>query len=118
MITDPAYNPAYSNFCYETPFMPGFTAYMDTPVIPTMAFADGYNLPDTEYPDDTPAISTVVNSSSTVPKAVGDDGRRPSGGATAHGSIHAYERAAGRQHRRRVGRHHDCSRPARSAATC
>ena len=23
MITDPAYNPAYSNFCYEKPFMPG-----------------------------------------------------------------------------------------------
>ena len=23
MITDPAYNPAYSNFCYENPFMPG-----------------------------------------------------------------------------------------------
>ena len=43
----PPYNPAYSNFCYETPFMPGFTAYMDTPVIPTQAFADGYNLPDT-----------------------------------------------------------------------
>ncbi len=56
MITDPAYNPAYSNFCYETPFMPGFTAYMDTPVIPTQAFADGYNLPDSEYPDATPAI--------------------------------------------------------------
>ena len=40
-ITDPAYNPAYSNFCYETPFMPGFTAYMDTPVTPVQAFADG-----------------------------------------------------------------------------
>ena len=63
MITDPAYNPAYSNFCYETPFMPGFTAYMDTPVIPTQAFADGYNLPDTEYPDKTPAIMKVVSSS-------------------------------------------------------
>jgi Abnormal spindle-like microcephaly-assoc'd, ASPM-SPD-2-Hydin/Bacterial cadherin-like domain/Multicopper oxidase len=64
-ITDPSYNPAYSNFCYETPFMPGQTQYMDTPVIPTMAFADGYNLPDSEYPDGTPAISRVdaVNSS-------------------------------------------------------
>ena len=62
MITDPNYNPAYSNFCYETPFMPGFTAYMDTPVIPTMAFAEGYNLPDTEYPDATPAISSVTGS--------------------------------------------------------
>jgi hypothetical protein len=65
-ITDPAYNPAYSNFCYETPFMPGFTAYMDTPVIPTMAFADNYNLPDSEYPDATPAIASVVNSSTTT----------------------------------------------------
>ena len=62
MITDPAYNPAYSNFCYETPFMPGFTAYMDTPVIPTQAFADGYNLPDSEYPNLTPAIASVLSS--------------------------------------------------------
>ncbi len=43
--------------------MPGFTAYMDTPVIPTMAFADGYNLPDTEYPNNTPAIKSVVGNS-------------------------------------------------------
>ena len=59
-ITDPAYNAAYSNFCYEQPFMPGFTAYMDTPVIPTQAFADGYNLPDSELPDLTPAIASVT----------------------------------------------------------
>ncbi len=59
-ITDPSYNPAYSNFCYEQPFMPGFTTYMDTPVIPTQAFADGYNLPDAEYPDQTPAIDSVI----------------------------------------------------------
>ncbi len=59
-ITDPSYNPAYSNFCYEMPFMPGFTAYMDTPVIPTQAFADGYNLPDSEYPDGTPAVDSVI----------------------------------------------------------
>ena len=63
MITDPAYSPAYSNFCYETAFMPGFTAYMDTPVIPTQAFADGYNLPDSEYPDLTPAIKSVTGNS-------------------------------------------------------
>ena len=62
MITDPNYNPAYSNFCYEKPFMPGFTTYMDTPVIPTQAFADGYNLPDSEYPDGTPGVMSVVNS--------------------------------------------------------
>ena len=66
-ITDPSYNPAYSNFCYETPFMPGFTAYMDTPVIPTQAFADGYNLPDSEYPNGTPAISSVTTASIAGP---------------------------------------------------
>ena len=59
MITDPAYNPGYSNYCYEIPFMPGETAYLDTPVIPTMAFAAGYNLPDCDYPDTTPAILKV-----------------------------------------------------------
>ena len=59
MITDPMFNPAYSNFCYESPFMPGQTAHMDTPVLPTMGFAGGYNLPDTEYPDTTPAIKSV-----------------------------------------------------------
>ncbi len=56
MIVDPAYNPAYSNFCYEQSFMPGMTAYMDTPVVPVMAFADHYNLPDAEYPDSTPMV--------------------------------------------------------------
>ncbi len=59
-ITDASYNPAYSNFCYEMPFMPGTTMYMDTPVIPTQAFADGYNLPDSEYPDGTPAVDSVI----------------------------------------------------------
>ena len=35
---DPLFNPAYSQFCYELPFMPGQTQYMDTPVTPTSAF--------------------------------------------------------------------------------
>src|SRR6059058_1979383 len=61
---DPLFNPQYSQFCYETPFMPGQTQYMDTPVIPTQAFADGYNLPDSEYPDLTPAVSTVTGTAS------------------------------------------------------
>ena len=65
---DPHYNPAYSNYCYEIPFMPGQTSYLDTPVIPTMAFAAGYNLPDCDYPDTTPAIKMVVNSSSAAPQ--------------------------------------------------
>ena len=62
MITDPLYNPAYANYCYEIPFMPGQTSYLDTPVVPTMAFADNYNLPDCSYPDATPAIQSVVSS--------------------------------------------------------
>ena len=37
--TDPLFNPAYSQFCYELPFMPGQTAYLDTPVVPTSAFS-------------------------------------------------------------------------------
>ena len=65
--TDPQYNAAYSDFCYEWSMMPGTTAYMDTPVLPTQAFADGYNLPDSEYPDLTPAISKVVSTAAQGP---------------------------------------------------
>jgi len=58
MITDPLFNPAYSNFCYEDPFMPGLTDYLDTPVVPTQAFVGAaYNNPDCSYPDTTPAIA-------------------------------------------------------------
>src|SRR5438477_2664034 len=57
---DPLFNPQYSQFCYEIPFMPGQTQYMDTPVTPTSAFASaGYNNPDCDYPDATPAVSEV-----------------------------------------------------------
>jgi len=59
MITDPMFNPNYSNFCYTWPFMPGTTSYMDTPVLPTAAFASGYNPVDCAYPDATPAILRV-----------------------------------------------------------
>jgi hypothetical protein len=60
LVTDPLYNPQYSAFCYEIPFMPGQTQYMDTPVVPTSAFAGaGYNNPDCAYPDATPAVSEV-----------------------------------------------------------
>jgi hypothetical protein len=61
MITDPYFNPAYSIFCYEDPFMPGDTMYMDVPVVPVSAFADGYNPPDCAYPDATPSIASVVS---------------------------------------------------------
>jgi hypothetical protein len=59
-IIDPAYAPGYSQFCYELPFMPGTTQYLDTPVVPTSAFAGaGYNNVDCAYPDATPAVAEV-----------------------------------------------------------
>jgi hypothetical protein len=60
MITDPLFNPAYSNFCYELPYMPGTTDVLDTPVVPTEAFVGaGYNNVDCAYPDSTPAVKEV-----------------------------------------------------------
>jgi large repetitive protein len=59
MITDPQYNPNFSNFCYTNPFMPGMTVYLDTPVLPVAAFANGYQAPDVELPVGTPAIKRV-----------------------------------------------------------
>jgi hypothetical protein len=54
---DKFYQAAYSQFCYEWSFMPGQTSYLDTPVIPTAAFAPSYNHPDCAYPNATPAIA-------------------------------------------------------------
>jgi len=60
MINDPLFQPAYSQFCYEEPYMPGLTTYLDTPVVPTQAFVGaGYNTADCAYPDTTPAIAEV-----------------------------------------------------------
>jgi hypothetical protein len=59
-VTDPYYNPGYSTFDYENPFMPADTTYLDTPVIPLQAFAEAYNPPDCAYPDATPAIANVT----------------------------------------------------------
>ncbi len=67
--TDPLYNPAYSQFCYELPYMPGQTQYLDTPVVPTSAFSAGYNHPDCAYPDATPAIAEVDGNKSKGPWA-------------------------------------------------
>jgi hypothetical protein len=59
-ITDPLYSQGYSQFCYELPFMPGTTQYLDTPVVPTSAFAGaGYNNVDCYYPAATPVIKEV-----------------------------------------------------------
>jgi hypothetical protein len=63
LITDPLYNPAYSDFCYEDPYMPGLTTYLDTPVVPTEGFVGAaYNSPDCSYPDTTPGIKEVDGS--------------------------------------------------------
>src|SRR5207302_8872133 len=57
---DLLFNPQYDPFCYEIPFMPGQTQSIDTPVVPTSAFAGaGYNNPDCAYPALTPAIKEV-----------------------------------------------------------
>jgi hypothetical protein len=66
-ITDPQYNPAYSNFCYTNPFMPSQTTYLDTPVLPIASFAAGYNPTDCAYPDATPAILRVDSSAGFGP---------------------------------------------------
>jgi hypothetical protein len=57
---DALFQPGYSQFCYELPFMPGQTGYFDTPVVPVQAFSEGYNHPDCAYPDATPAIASVT----------------------------------------------------------
>src|SRR5205807_487300 len=67
LITDPQFNPNYSDFCYENPFMPADTDYLDTPVVPTAAFAEAYNPPDCAYADATPAIKSVTGPSVAGP---------------------------------------------------
>jgi hypothetical protein len=59
---DALFQPGYSQFCYELPFMPGQTGYFDTPVVPVQSFSEGYNHPDCAYPDATPAIASVTGS--------------------------------------------------------
>ena len=60
VATDPLFSPLYSQFCYENPYMPGLTTYLDTPVMPTAGFVGaGYNNPDCAYPTLTPAIAEV-----------------------------------------------------------
>ncbi|MBS0375951.1 MAG: hypothetical protein JSR73_15335 [Proteobacteria bacterium] len=56
---DPFFQQGYSTFCYELAFMPGQTGYFDTPVVPVASFSEGYNHPDCNYADATPAIKEV-----------------------------------------------------------
>jgi hypothetical protein len=67
LVTDPHYNPSYSNFCYTNPFMPAQTTYLDTPVLPVAAFASGYNQADCAPPDTAPAILRVDSSAGFGP---------------------------------------------------
>ncbi len=77
-ITDPNYNPKYSQFTYTFQYMPGSTTYLDTPVVPVGAFASPGQLPvDVEYRDGTPVISQA-----TVPGTGGGPYLDYSGGTT------------------------------------
>ncbi len=79
LIVDPNYLPQYSQFCYTFQYMPGVTTYLDTPVLPIAAFAGQNQYPlDCEYPDLTPMIQQVTNTSNTLggPYGVPGDIRR------------------------------------------
>jgi hypothetical protein len=57
---DPSFDRRYSQFCYTFQYMPGTTTYLDTPVIPSSAFAGSDQNPlDCEYPAATPVIRQV-----------------------------------------------------------
>lgn len=58
---DPFFNKQYSQFCYTLQYMPGATTYLDTPVVPTGAFAGpGQATLDAELPDKTPVIYSAT----------------------------------------------------------
>ncbi len=60
-ITDPFYDPQYSQFCYTFQYMPGTITYLDTPVVPISAFTTpGADPVDCERPTRTPMIASVT----------------------------------------------------------
>jgi len=59
MIQDPHYNPQYSRFCYTFNFHSGTTTYLDTPVVPTAAFAGPTSPVDCEPSDAEPVLRRV-----------------------------------------------------------
>lgn len=62
-IVDPNFQRQYSQFCYVFQYMPGSTTYLDTPVVPTAAFAaDEGNTLDCECDNGTPVIAQAYNS--------------------------------------------------------
>ena len=73
-ITDPYYNPQYSKFCYTFNFHSGTTTYLDTPVVPSAAFAMGVGSPvDCELKSGTPKIRRVDGPGNVGPVASSGD---------------------------------------------
>ncbi len=99
MITDPNYNPQYSQFCYTFQYMPGVTTYLDTPVVPVAAFTGPNQQPlDCQDQNGTPVIGSVIGSLSgpyvdqpgqsiTITAAVDPNGVRDFGFGNTAGSV-------------------------------
>jgi hypothetical protein len=125
-IPDALFNPSYSQFCYEIPFMPGATQYMDTPVVPTAGFVSaGYNNPDCAYPDATPAVKEVdgdgvgpyvgaVGNTLTI-YALGDASVNNNAYSGPSATMAPYNQKTGSRH---YGFGTQCTTPTASSPTC
>jgi hypothetical protein len=91
LITDPHYNPLYSDFCYTFQYMPGTTTYLDTPVLPVGAFPAGYNTADCAAPTGMPVIAEVNGSGNGPLVAAGGTLTITSMGASVQVPNPAYE---------------------------
>jgi hypothetical protein len=74
---DPYYNPKFSVTPWTFNYMPGTTSYLDTPLVPVIAFGAHGQTIDTEAPDKTPAICSVDGPEPEVGPLVCTD--RPNG---------------------------------------
>ena len=63
---DPYYNPLLSVTPWTLHYLPGTTTYTDTPLVPLAAFAAANLVIDTEPPDLTPVIASVIGPESQV----------------------------------------------------
>ncbi|MBI4773238.1 MAG: hypothetical protein HY788_03490 [Deltaproteobacteria bacterium] len=60
LVVDPFYRMEFTQSCYDFQFAPGTTTYLDTPVLPTSAWAARNEFPvDCAPPDGTPVIDYV-----------------------------------------------------------
>lgn len=66
MIPDPFFNPNFGTTCWTLDYYPGRTSYLDTPILPSAGFVEGYV--DAASQTGTPEIATL-------------DGDQPGGGA-------------------------------------